>query len=147
MLILTMCNDTIGPIEAGGSAARATRRRRRRKEQGRGEEGETSVSVNAHGGGEREDAVGVFARTRAGTKDDAKAVGDEGEGEGEGGCEIESVGRAVTGDEAGEVGEFQVLERAGRARGFGRGGVEEASDGERRGEFERIDETKERRYE
>ena len=51
------------------------------------------------------------------------------------------------GDEAGEVGEFQVLERAGRARGFGRGGVEEASDGERRGEFERIDETKERRYE
>ena len=80
-------------------------------------------------------------------EDDAKAVGDEGEGEGEGGCEIESVGRAVTGDEAGEVGEFQVLERARRARGFGRGGVEEASDGERRGEFERIDETKERRYE
>tara|TARA_B100001778_G_C18466671_1_gene573764 strand:- start:505 stop:915 length:411 start_codon:yes stop_codon:yes gene_type:complete len=126
---------------------RPTRARVERKEQGRGEEGETSVSVNAHGGGEREDAVGVFARTRAGTKDDAKAVGDEGEGEGEGGCEIESVGRAVTGDEAGEVGEFQVLERAGRARGFGRGGVEEASDGERRGEFERINETKERRYE
>ena len=63
---------------------RPTRARVERKEQGRGEEGETSVSVNAHGGGEREDAVGVFARTRAGTKDDAKAVGDEGEGEGEG---------------------------------------------------------------